>query len=44
MAREGGKRGAYKVLMGKPVGNRPVGRFRLKWGGGTFKIDLEEVG
>jgi hypothetical protein len=28
----GQKRNAYKILMGKPEGMRPVGRTRHKWG------------
>jgi hypothetical protein len=27
----GARRSAYKVLMGKPVGKRPLGRPRSKW-------------
>ena len=38
----GEKRGAYKVLVGKPEGRRPLGRPRRKWGD-TTKIDFQEV-
>jgi len=27
----GERRGVYRVLMGKPEGNRPLGRPRRKW-------------
>jgi hypothetical protein len=27
----GGRRGAYKVLMGRPEGKRPVARPRQRW-------------
>ena len=36
-------RGAHKVLVGKPEGNRPLGRLRRRWEG-NIKLDLEEVG
>ena len=35
-------RGVYKVLVGKPVGKRPLGRPRLRWEDNT-KMDLQEV-
>jgi hypothetical protein len=39
-----GKRGgAYKVLVGKPDGKRPLGRPRLSWED-NIKMDLQEVG
>jgi hypothetical protein len=38
-----GKRNAYKVLMGKPEGKRPVGRPRHRWDC-NIKMDLQEVG
>ena len=31
VARLGGKRGVYRVLVGKPEGKRPLGRPRHKW-------------
>ena len=37
------RRGAYKVLVRKPKGNRPFGRHRHRWED-TIKMDLEEVG
>jgi len=39
----GDKRGAYRVLVGKPEGNRPIGRLRCKWED-NIKMDLQEVG
>ena len=36
-------RNAYRVLLGKPEGKRPLGRPRLRWEDNT-KIDLKEVG
>jgi hypothetical protein len=42
VARMGEGRGAYRVLMGKPEGRRPLGRPRLRWEDNT-KMDLQEV-
>jgi hypothetical protein len=39
----GAKRNAYRILMGKPEGNRPLGRQRRRWVG-NIKIDLREIG
>jgi hypothetical protein len=39
----GGKRGAYRVLVGKPEGKRPLGRPRLRRED-NIKMDLQEVG
>ena len=39
MARMEDRRGAYKVLMGRPEGKRPLGRPRRKWKD-DIKIDL----
>jgi hypothetical protein len=39
----GKRRGAYRVLVGKPERKRPVGRPRRRWEN-NIKIDLQEVG
>ena len=39
----GESRGLYRVLVGKPEGKRPLGRFRRRWED-NFKIDLQEMG
>ena len=39
----GGGEGAYKVLVGKPDGKRPLGRPRHKWVD-NIRMDLQEVG
>jgi hypothetical protein len=39
----GERRGAYRVLVGKPEGKRPLGRFRRRWED-NIKMDLQEVG
>jgi hypothetical protein len=36
-------RGAYKVLVGRPEGKRPLGRPRCRWED-NIKIDLGEIG
>jgi len=36
------RRGAYRVLVRKPEGKRPLGRPRRRWD--NIKIDLQEVG
>ena len=36
-------RNAYRVLVGKPEGKRPLGRPRLRWED-NIKMDLREVG
>jgi hypothetical protein len=38
----GERRGVYRVLVGKPGGNRPLGRPRLRWED-NIKMDLHEV-
>jgi len=38
----GGKRGVYRVLVGKPEGKRPLGRPRRRWEN-NIKTDLQEV-
>jgi len=37
-----GERGVYKVFVGKPEGNRPLGRPRSRWV--DIRMDLQEVG
>jgi hypothetical protein len=43
VARMGEKRGAYRILVGRPEGRRPLGRPRRRWED-NIKIDLQEVG
>ena len=43
MARVGEKRGAYRILVGKPGGRRPLGRPRCKWKD-SIKMNIQEVG
>jgi hypothetical protein len=43
VARLGAKRNAYRILMGKPEGRRPLGRPRRRWVD-NIKIDLREIG
>jgi hypothetical protein len=43
VARMGVGGGVYRVLVGKPVGKRPLGRPRRRWED-NIKMDLEEVG
>jgi hypothetical protein len=35
------KRNAYRTLLGKPEGKRPIGRPRRRWVG-NIKVDLRE--
>jgi len=42
VAHMGKKRGAYRMLMGRPKGRRPLGRPRLRWWD-DIKMDLQEV-
>jgi len=35
------RRGAYRILVGRPEGWRPLGRRRLRWW--DIKIDIQEV-
>ena len=37
------RRGIYRVLVGKPEGNRPLGRPRFRWED-NIKMNLQEVG
>jgi hypothetical protein len=39
----GERRGAYRALVGKPEGRRPLGRLRRRWED-NIKMDLREVG
>jgi hypothetical protein len=39
----GQERGLYRVLVGKPVGKRPLGRPRRRWED-HIKMDLQEAG
>ena len=41
--RMGDRRGAYRVLVGKPEGKRTLGRSRRIWEK-NIKMDLQEVG
>jgi hypothetical protein len=43
VARVGKERGAYRVLVWKPEGKRPLGRPRRRWVD-NIRMDLEEVG
>jgi hypothetical protein len=36
------KRGAYRILVGRPEGMRPLGRPRRRWED-NIKMDLQEV-
>jgi hypothetical protein len=42
VARMGERRGAYRALVGKPEGGRPLGRPRHRWED-NIKMDLREV-
>jgi len=43
MARMGEESGVYRVLVGKPEGNRPLGRPRCRCVD-NIRMDLQEVG
>jgi hypothetical protein len=43
VARMGVKRNAYRLLVGKPEGKRPLGRPRRRWVD-NIKMDLSEIG
>jgi hypothetical protein len=43
VARMGEKRNAYRILVGKPEGRRPLGRPKRRWVD-NIKIDLRETG
>jgi len=42
VTRIGEERGVYRVLVGKPDGNRPLGRPRRRWVD-NIRMDLQEV-
>jgi hypothetical protein len=42
VARMGEKRNAYRILVGKPEGRRPLGRPRRRWVD-NIKMDLREI-
>jgi hypothetical protein len=42
VARIGEKRDAYKILVGKPEGKRPLGRPRRRWED-NIKMDLRQI-
>jgi hypothetical protein len=39
----GEKRGAYRILVGRPEGRRPLGRPKRRWED-NIKMDLEDEG
>jgi hypothetical protein len=43
VAQVGETRNAYRILVGKPEGKRPLGRPRCRWVD-KIKIDLREIG
>jgi hypothetical protein len=43
VARTGEKRNAYRILVEKPEGERPLGRFRRNWKD-NIKTDPREIG
>jgi hypothetical protein len=43
VARMGEKRNAYRILVGKPEGRRPLGRPRSMWVD-NIKMDIREIG
>ena len=43
VAHMGEERGAYRVLVGKPEGKRPLGRPRRRWVN-NIRLDLQKVG
>jgi hypothetical protein len=43
VARMGEKRNAYRLLLGKPEGKRPLGRSRRRWVD-NIRMDLGEMG
>jgi hypothetical protein len=43
LIRIGEKRNAYRILVGKPEGKRPLGKPRRRWVD-NIKMDLREIG
>jgi hypothetical protein len=43
VARVGKRRSVYRVLVGKPEGNRPLGRPKPRWED-NIKMNLQELG
>jgi hypothetical protein len=43
VARRGERRGAYRVLVGKPEGKRPLERLECRWED-NIKMDFQEIG
>jgi hypothetical protein len=43
VTRMGERRSAYRILVGRPEGRRPLGRPRRRWED-NIKMDLQEVG
>jgi hypothetical protein len=43
VARMGTRRNAYRILVGKPEGRRPLGRPRRRWVD-NIKMDIREIG
>jgi hypothetical protein len=43
VARTGAKRNAYRILVGKPEGKRPLGRTTRRWVD-NIKMDLRKIG
>jgi hypothetical protein len=43
VAHMGEKRGAYRILVGRPEGRQPLGRPRHRWED-NIKVDLQDVG
>jgi hypothetical protein len=43
VASMGAKRNAYRILVGKPEGKRPLGRQRRRWED-NIEMDLREIG
>jgi hypothetical protein len=39
----GEKKNAYRILVGKPEGKRPLGKPRCRWVN-NFTVDLREIG